>query len=40
MGRILIRHGYIVNYKDANRDGGAGVRVFRGVELCKILSLK
>lgn len=28
-----IRHGYIVNYKDANRDGGAGVRVFRGVEL-------
>lgn len=28
-----IRHGYIVNYEDANRDGGAGVRVFRGVEL-------
>lgn len=28
-----IRHGYIINYPDANRDGGAGVRVFRGVEL-------
>lgn len=28
-----IRHGYIINYQDANRDGGAGVRVFRGVEL-------
>ena len=28
-----VRHGYIVNYKGANRDGGAGVRVFRGVEL-------
>lgn len=28
-----VRHGYIINYKDANRDGGAGVRVFRGVEL-------
>ena len=28
-----VRHGYIINYPDANRDGGAGVRVFRGVEL-------
>ena len=28
-----IRHGYIINYPGANRDGGAGVRVFRGVEL-------
>ena len=28
-----VRHGYIINYSDANRDGGAGVRVFRGVEL-------
>ena len=28
-----IRHGYIINYPNANRDGGAGVRVFRGVEL-------
>ena len=28
-----IRHGYIINYPSANRDGGAGVRVFRGVEL-------
>lgn len=28
-----VRHGYIINYQDANRDGGAGVRVFRGVEL-------
>ena len=27
------RHGYIINYPGANRDGGAGVRVFRGVEL-------
>lgn len=28
-----VRHGYIINYPGANRDGGAGVRVFRGVEL-------
>ena len=28
-----VRHGYIINYPSANRDGGAGVRVFRGVEL-------
>lgn len=28
-----VRHGYIINYPRANRDGGAGVRVFRGVEL-------
>ena len=28
-----VRHGYIINYPNANRDGGAGVRVFRGVEL-------
>ena len=28
-----VRHGYIINYSGANRDGGAGVRVFRGVEL-------
>ena len=28
-----VRHGYIINYPDANRDGGSGVRVFRGVEL-------
>lgn len=27
-----IRHGYLTNYK-ANRDGGAGVRVFRGINL-------
>ena len=27
-----IRHGYITNY-EANRDGGAGVRVFRGIRL-------
>lgn len=27
-----IRHGYLVNYK-ANRDGGGGVRVFRGIKL-------
>ena len=29
---FTVRHGYIINYM-ANRDGGAGVRVFRGVEL-------
>lgn len=28
-----VRHGYIINYPGANRDGGTGVRVFRGVEL-------
>ena len=28
-----VRHGYIINYPGANRDGGAGVRIFRGVEL-------
>lgn len=28
-----VRHSYIINYPGANRDGGAGVRVFRGVEL-------
>lgn len=28
-----VRHGYIINYPGANRDGEAGVRVFRGVEL-------
>ena len=27
-----IRHGYITNY-EANRDGGSGVRVFRGIRL-------
>ena len=27
-----IRHGYLVNYS-ANRDGGGGVRVFRGIKL-------
>lgn len=27
-----IRHGYLINYR-ANRDGGAGVRVFRGINL-------
>lgn len=32
-----VRHGYIINYPDANRDGGAGVRVFRGVELEKLI---
>ena len=29
---FTVRHGYIINYM-ANRDGGAGVRVFHGVEL-------
>ena len=29
---FTVRHGYIKNYK-ANRDGGAGVRAFRGVTL-------
>ena len=29
---FTVRHGYTINYM-ANRDGGAGVRVFRGVEL-------
>lgn len=29
---FTVRHGYIKNYK-ANRDGGAGIRVFRGVTL-------
>ena len=29
---FTVRHGYICNYK-VNRDGGAGVRVFRGVTL-------
>lgn len=29
---FTIRHGYIANY-EANRDGGAGVRAFRGVRL-------
>lgn len=28
-----VRHGYIINYPGANRNGEAGVRVFRGVEL-------
>ena len=32
-----VRHGYIINYPGANRDGGAGVRVFRGVELENII---
>ena len=31
-----IRHGYITNYS-ANRDGGAGVRVFRGIKLENII---
>lgn len=29
---FTVRHGYLINYM-ANRDGGAGVRVFHGVEL-------
>lgn len=29
---FTIRHGYIANY-EANRDGGAGVRAFRGIRL-------
>ena len=29
---FTVRHGYIINYM-ANRDGGAGVRVFHGVQL-------
>ena len=29
---FTIRHGYITNY-EANRDGGSGVRCFRGIEL-------
>lgn len=29
---FTVRHGYIINYM-ANRDGGAGVRVFHGVKL-------
>ena len=29
---FTIRHGYITHY-EANRDGGGGVRVFRGIEL-------
>ena len=29
---FTVRHGYIKNY-EANRDGGAGIRAFRGVEL-------
>lgn len=29
---FTVRHGYIKNY-EANRDGGAGIRTFRGVTL-------